>query len=48
MQVTIDSGEDLEHVLEVVGALYGVRLTVARDELPGDETGDQGIVKIRH
>lgn len=45
MQVTIDSGEDLKHVLEVVGALYGVRLVVA-DEAMADD--DQGIVKTRH
>ena len=48
MQVTIDSDEDLERVLEVVGALYGVRLTVADEQRPGDDTGDQGIVKVRH
>lgn len=29
MQVTIDSDEPLERVLRVVGALYGVELTVA-------------------
>lgn len=47
MQVTIDSSEDLERVLDVVGALYGVRLTVAQDK--ADDSGeDQGIIKIRH
>lgn len=48
MQVTIDSGEDLKRVLEVVGALYGVRLTVVDDTTPDDDLGDQGIVKVRH
>ena len=49
MQVTIDSNEDLGRVLEVVGALYGVRLTVADEKLPSDlDDGDPGIVKTRH
>ncbi|MCU1431796.1 MAG: hypothetical protein JWP95_901 [Actinotalea sp.] len=47
MQVTIDSEEELERVLEVVGAMYGVRLTVV-DEQRFDDLGDQGIVKVRH
>lgn len=48
MQVTIDSSEDLDHVLAVVGALYGVRLTVEAKADLFDDTGDQGIVKVRH
>ena len=48
MQVTIDSGEDLDKVLEVVGALFGVRLVVAGGAQLTDDLGDQGIVKVRH
>ena len=52
MQVTIDSGEDLDKVLQVVGAMYGVRLTAAEKatEKPelADDLGDPGIVKVRH
>ena len=31
MQLTIDSNEPLERVLDVVGSLYGVRLAVSSD-----------------
>ncbi len=31
MQLTIDSNEPLERVLDVVGSLYGVRLTVSSE-----------------
>jgi hypothetical protein len=31
MQLTIDSNEPLERVLDVVGSLYGVRLAVSTD-----------------
>lgn len=48
MKVTIDSGEDLKKVLEVIGAMYGVRLSVADAPELTDDLGDQGIVKVRH
>ena len=50
MQLTLDSDEPLERVLEVVSALYGVQVTVAGTKEPHDldDTGDQGIVKVRH
>ena len=41
MKVTFDSGEDLDKVLQVVGAMYGVRLTVAAKIEPAAED-DQG------
>jgi hypothetical protein len=44
MQLTIDSTEPLDQVLAVVGALYGVRLVVSRE----DDDGDQGVLKPRH
>lgn len=31
MQLTIDSNEPLDHVLEVVGSLYGVRLSATKE-----------------
>ena len=34
MQLTIDSNEPLERVLDVVGSLYGVRLAVSSDVPP--------------
>lgn len=50
MQLTLDSDEPLERVLEVVGALYGVQVQVAGPKEPTDldDSGDQGIVKVRH
>jgi hypothetical protein len=54
MQLTIGSDEPLDRVLAVVGALYGVRLTV--EQQPTDEPGqdrlltgeDDRITKTRH
>lgn len=46
MQLTLDSEEPLEHALRVVGALYGVRLTVVQEE-QDDDSGDR-VVKVRH
>jgi hypothetical protein len=46
MQLTVDSEEPLEHVLEVIGALYGVKVT-AEGKGPAMEEQDQGI-KVRH
>jgi hypothetical protein len=55
VQLTISSDEPLDHVLEVVSALYGVSL-VKREKGKGaegvalglEEDGDQGITIIRH
>lgn len=46
MQLTLDSEEPLEHALRVVGALYGVQLTVVEDD-EDDSSGDR-VVKVRH
>ena len=46
MQVTISSDEPLDRVLEVVGALYGVRLVEDRSgqQGPGEQgAGEQGV-----
>lgn len=51
MQLRIDSEEPIERVLDVVGALYGVRLRVDADETPEVPVLDehtQGITKPRH
>lgn len=46
MQLTIDSDEPIDHVLEVVAALYGVRLE--KKEADGPPEDDHGITIIRH
>ena len=53
MQLTISSDDDLDHVLDVVGALLGVRLTVADETddtafaLSTDEDGGDKVAKTR-
>jgi len=54
MQLTIDSEEPLDRVLEAVGALFGVRLTVDEEDALGQQTaalpggdGDR-VTKTRH
>lgn len=43
MQVTLDSGDSLENALRVLGALYGVTLTVASDgENAAESAADNG------
>ena len=49
MQLSFNSDEPLEHVLDVVSAMYGVRVVADREvqvELPDDQT--QGVSKPRH
>ena len=57
MQLTISSDDDFDRVLEAVGALFGVRLTVdetaaptTRDQVaPLEESGEgQRVTKTRH
>ncbi|MEE6272631.1 hypothetical protein V2J56_04625 [Georgenia sp. MJ206] len=52
MQVTFDSDEPLDHVLAVVGSVYGVTLSATpghdEDQPPAGDTGGQRTVKTRH
>ena len=51
MQLTFDSSEPIENVLEVVSAIYGVQVTVAK-KAEGQALGlgddDQGLQMPRH
>ncbi len=47
MQITIDSSEPLDHVLQVIGAAYGVRLSVEQERV-GSPPPPSGHERTRH